>query len=203
MTLKGPLFPQLTNKTIMTVNTIMLTGDSLLAFVNDKTDLIDRGELTRTDMIKDAGYIYDNGKAMYTEFYTELLRAKGVIPVTNTDTDDAAYDDLDSDTKELYDAVDAKFGEKWDHDEVMEFINQLEDIGIETADQLDDNFEYFTSEWNATREFAEQYITDVMNAQIPECVYSHVDWDSVWECELRYDFNTIEFDGDTFFFRNN
>ena len=74
--------------------TITLTGDSLVAYVNDYMPLIERGEKTRTDMILDAGYVYDSGKAMYTQFYTELLNAKGIQPVTNTDAADVEYEDL-------------------------------------------------------------------------------------------------------------
>ncbi len=111
----------------------MLKGDSLLNFVNDKMPLINRGELTRTDMIKDAGYINDNGKAMYTDFYTELLNARGVTPTTNTDTMDQEYDDLTSDEKDLYDKITDMLGEKWTHEETIEFMEELDDIGINTA----------------------------------------------------------------------
>ena len=71
----------------------MLTGDSLVAYVNEKMELVNRNELTRTDMIKDAGYVYDNGNAMYTQFYTELLNARGIQPVTTTDVEDREYDE--------------------------------------------------------------------------------------------------------------
>lgn len=179
---------------------IMLTGDSLVQFVNDRADLIQRGDLTRTDMIKDAGYVYDNGQAMYVDFYTELLRAKGVSPVTDRDVDDELYEDLDQDTKDLYDAVDAKLGEKWDHEDMMSFLEHLDDIGITSAEQFEESFE---GVYDSEREFAEYWVTDVLNAQIPECVYNCINWDDVWSSELRYDFNTIDFDYSTYVFRNN
>ena len=70
----------------------MLTGDTLVKFVDERKDLIQRGELTRTDMILDAGYVYDNGKARYVDFYTELLNARGIVPTTDTDTADEEYE---------------------------------------------------------------------------------------------------------------
>ena len=185
-----------------TTMTITLTGDSLLSFVTEKMELVNRGEITRTDMIKDSGYINDNGSVRYTDFYTELLRSKGVTPVTDTDIDNESYDDLDSDTKDLYDNIDNKFGEKWDHEQVMEFIELLDDIGITTSDDLDESYEYQTDSYDPESEFTEQYVTDVMDSQIPEIVYNHIDWNQVWDSELRYDFSTFEFDGTTYFFRN-
>lgn len=184
----------------MTVCTIRITGDSLVQFVNAKMELVNRGELTRTDMIKDAGYVNDNGTGAYVDFYTELLRAKGISPVTDTDMSNAAYDDLPPDTQHLYDVVDDKLGEKWDHDEVMDFIEELDDIGITTGEQFEDCFE---GVYDDEKEFAQYWVCDVLNAQIPECVYNCIDWEHVWSHELKYDFNCIEFDYNVFIFRNN
>jgi hypothetical protein len=183
----------------MTTATFRLTGDTLVAFVEERKELINRGELSRTDLIKEAGYLNTNGTAAYVDFYTELLRAKGVTPVTDADVNDKAYDDLDSETQSLYDAVEDKLGEKWDHEQIMEFISELDDIGIETADQFEDAFE---GVYDSEKDFADQWYTDVMNVQIPASLYSCIDWQLVWDSELRYDFNTIEFDYDTYFFRN-
>lgn len=184
----------------MTVATFMLKGDALLSFVNDNEESLKRGELTRTEMIKDAGYVYDNGKAMYVDFYTELLRAKGITPVTDTDVETSTYDSLSSEQQELYDVVDSKLGEKWDHETVMDFIEELDAIGIETAEQFD---EYYEGCFDNEKEFAEHWVTDVLSAEIPECVYNCIDWDHVWSYELRYDFITIDFDYSTYIFRNN
>ena len=100
----------------------MLKGDSLLNFVNDKMPLINRGELTLTDMIKDAGYVYDSGKAMYIDFYTELLNARGVTPTTNTDVADKEYDDMSTDEKDLYDKITDMLGARLTHEETIEFM---------------------------------------------------------------------------------
>jgi nuclear transport factor 2 (NTF2) superfamily protein len=183
----------------------MLKGDSLLNFVNDKMPLINRGELTRTDMIKDAGYINDNGKAMYTDFYTELLNARGVTPTTNTDTMDQEYDDLTSDEKDLYDKITDMLGEKWTHEETIEFMEELDDIGINTASDFEDAYEYTHDSYSsyAEKEFSEYFVIDVMDAQIPDIVMAAIDWQDVWDHNLRYDFCSIETVNGTFFFRNN
>ena len=186
---------------------IMLTGDSLVAYVNDYMPLIERNEKTRTQMILDAGYVYDNGKAMYTQFYTELLNAKGIKPVTDTDSADVEYEDLSTDEKDLYDAITDLLGEQgdWTHEETIEFMESLDDIGIQTAERFKDAYEYTHDSYAAyaEKEFAEYWCVDVMNAQIPDIVYAAVDWQSVWDHDLRYDFNAIETVNGTFFFRNN
>ena len=139
----------------MTTATFKLTGDSLVKFVDEKMQLINRGELTRTEMILEAGYSYDSGKAMYTEFYTELLNARGVIPATSSDVEDKEYDELSSDEKDLYNKITDMLGEKWTHEETIEFMDELEDIGITTASQLEDAYEYTSDEYWAEKEFSE------------------------------------------------
>ena len=187
------------------VSTFMLKGSSLLSHNAEYMELINRGEATRTDMIKDAGYVYDNGKAMYTQYYTELLNARGVVPTTNTDTMEQEYDDLSNEDKDLYDAITDKLGEKWTHEETIEFMEELNDIGITTGSEFEDAYEYTHDSYSsyAEKEFSEYWCVEVMNAQIPDCVYAAVDWQSVWDHDLRYDFHSIETVNGTFFFRNN
>ncbi len=190
--------------TTTTVPTVMLRGDSLVAFVDERKELIDRGELTRTDMIKDAGYVYDNGKAMYVQFYTELLNAKGVVPTTDTDTMEQEYDDLSNDDKDLYDKITDMLGEKWTHEETIEFMDELSDIGIKSANDFEEAYEWTHDGYGsyAEKEFAEYWCIEVMGAEIPDIVLAAVDWQDVWDHNLRYDFNYIETVNGTFFFRN-
>lgn len=190
--------------TTTTVSTFMLKGDSLVAHNAEWMELINRGEVTRTDMIMDAGYVYDNGKAMYTQYYTELLNARGVIPTTNTDVADQEYDELSTDDKDLYDKITDMLGKKWTHEETIEFMEELNDIGINTASEFEDAYEYTHDSYSsyAEKEFAEYWCVDVLDAQIPECVLSAVDWQSVWDHNLSYDFYSIDTANGTFFFRN-
>lgn len=179
----------------MTTATFMLKGQSLLDFVADKMPLIERGELTRTDMVKDAGYVYDNGKAMYVDFYTELLNAKGVVPVMYSEADDAAYDALPKVTKELYDHVDARFGEKWDHEQVMDFIEELSDIDITNHEAFD---EFFYGVYDSEREFAEEYISNTFG-DLPWVVEINLDYRGIAH-DLSEDYDIIEFDYQFYYF---
>ena len=187
------------------VKPIMLTGDSLVSFVDERMELVNQGRLTRTDMIKDAGYVYDNGNAMYAQFYIELLNAKGVTPTTMTDVEDREYNDLTNVERELYDKITDMFGEKWTHEETIAFMDELDDIGINSASDLEDAFEWEHDSYSsyAEKEFAEYWCIEVLDAQIPEIVLAAVDWQDVWEHNLRYDFCYIETNNGTFFFRNN
>jgi hypothetical protein len=188
-----------------TVVPFMLKGDSLVAFVDDKMPLINRGELTRTEMIKDAGYVYDNGNAMYTQFYTELLNARGVVPSTTADVMEQEYDDLSESEKDLYDKITDVLGEKWTHEETIEFMDELADIGIASASEFEDAYEYTHDSYSsyAEKEFAEYFCIEVLGAEIPEIVLSAIDWQEVWDHNLRYDFASIKTVNGTFFFCNN
>ena len=187
----------------MTTTTVpfMLTGDTLLKFVDERKDLIQRGELTRTEMILDAGYVYDNGKAMYVDFYTELLNARGITPPTDTDTADEEYDNLSESEKDLYDKITEMLGEKWTHKETIEFMDELADIGIVTASELDNSYYGYNDEYHAERYFAEELVNELEDLK-DSIVYAAIDWQDVWDHQLRYDFSTIVMDGATFFFRN-
>ena len=191
--------------TTTTAPVFMLTGDSLITYAAEKMELVNRGELTRTDMIKDAGYVNDNGSAAYTMFYTELLNAKGVKPATYKDVEDREYDELSNDDRDLYDKITDMLGEKWTHEETIEFMEELDDIGITTASEFEDCYEYTHDSYSsyAEKEFAEYWCIDVLDAQIPDMVMAAVDWQDVWDHNLRYDFNSIETANGTFFFRNN
>jgi hypothetical protein len=188
-----------------TAPTFMLKGSSLVSHNAEWMELINRGEVTRTDMIKDAGYVYDNSKVMYTDYYTELLNAKGVVPTTNTDTMEQEYDDMSTDEKDLYDKITDMLGEKWTHEETVEFMEELDDIGINTASDFEEAYAYTHDSYPsyAEKKFAEYWIMDVMDVQIPEIVFSAIDWQDVWDHNLRYDFASIETVNGSFFFRNN
>ena len=179
----------------------MLTGDSLVKFVDERKDLIQRGELTRTDMILDAGYVYDNGKARYVDFYTELLNARGIVPTTNTDTADEEYEDLSESEKDLYDKITEMLGEKWTHEETIEFMDELADISITTASEFEDAYYGYNDEYHAERYFAEEFVIELEDLK-DSIVYAAIDWQDVWDHQLRYDFSTVETNNGTFFFRN-
>jgi hypothetical protein len=189
----------------MTVSTIRLTGQSLIDFVNEKMPTIDKC-YTRTDMVRDAGYINANGTGAYVDFYTELLKAKGMDQpgyVADRDVEDAEYDALSGTEQEMYDAIHDKFGSKWDHEQIMDFMSELDDYGIDTPERLDDAYEWETDEYRAEEKFAQYFIEELYCESYPSILEGCIDWETLWRSTLSYDYSTIEFDGTTFFFRSN
>ena len=115
------------------------------------------------------------------------------------------YDDMTSDDQDLYDQITEMFGEKWTHEQTLNFMGELDDYGITQRDQLEDAFMYVTDTQytpdGAKAEFAEYWFTDVMCNNTYDDVV--VDWTATFDYALRFDMNVIEFDGDFYFFNNN
>ena len=175
-----------------------LVGDALLAHIERFKDA------SKTEQCLTAGYVTDKGKPAYVAFYTEVLNASPIVTDKSKDAaDDAEYDALDDDKRALYDEVHDRFGEKWDHEQIMEFVDELSDIGIDNVTQLEDNYVYMRDEYRAEREFAAHWVYEIMCEAPADVIAAAVDWQAVWDHNLRYDFNTIEFDGTVFFFFNN
>lgn len=186
---------------VTTCAPVRYTGQQLIDYVNENTD-----HVSRTQLVINSGYVYDNGKPQFVDFYTELLKAKEQLDpsyVSKQEAEDAQYEELDTDTKDLYDAVHDRLGEKWDHEEIMEFIDELDDLGITTFSEFEDAFCYESDGYWAEKEFAEYWVCEVMCEAPSETIAHAVDWQQVWDHNLRYDFNTIETSNGTFFFWNN
>lgn len=121
-------------------------------------------------------------------------------PITGADW----YDNLTEQDQELYDMIEDRCPEftKLDADQCQEFMDELSDHGITTAEQFEDAYFYQSDSWDAERDFA-QYITEEVNCiSLEDLGYLVIDWQATWDSSLRYDFSTIEFDGATYFFHN-
>jgi len=118
------------------------------------------------------------------------------------DAEDAEYEAMSGVEQEMYDRL-AAFNNKWDHEEVTDFMKELDDIGIETPEQFDESFEWDTDGYKPEEEFAEYFVTEVYCTSFPSIVEGCIDWQAVWNSSLRYDYNTIDFGDTTYFFRNN
>ena len=57
--------------------------------------------------------------------------------------------------------------------------------------------------YKAEAEFAEELMTSLGAIDEDSPVFFAIDWQRVWDHSLCYDYNTIEFDGTTYFFHNN
>lgn len=182
-----------------------LTGQKLIDFVSTEMTKA----TPRTDICRVAGYVktHRDGTigADFISFYENLLEAKKETnpELFQTESDYPEYDSLSDDTKGLYDHLDESIASKWTHEETLDFIQQLEDIGIETVEQFQDSFERTVDNtWKAEAEFSEEYMVELEPSLENSLVFHAIDWQSVWDHQLKYDYNTIEFDGEMYFFRN-
>ena len=116
------------------------------------------------------------------------------------------YSDLSADEQNLYMEITEMFGEKWTHEQTLDFMGQLDDYGITTLDNLLDAFSYVTdcqyTENGAKAEFAEYWYCETMGQSE---AYDNVvvDWAATYDYALRFDMFIIEFDGDFYFFNSN
>ena len=120
------------------------------------------------------------------------------------------YEDvLDDQGRELYDMIEDRCPEfaKLDADQCQEFMDELSEHGINTADDFESAYFYQTDGWNAEREFAQYYAEEIACLDITNDAgmgsFLVIDWQATWDTALSYDFFTIEFDGETYFFNNN
>lgn len=186
---------------------VKLTGPELIAHTENSL----RAGESRTDLIIKAGYfrIKDDATmaACYVEFYENLLAAKMEANpelYSTSENDTEKYEDLSDESRALYDRLSEGIGRSWEHSEQLDFMDQMaEELGIETVEQFDDAFySYIDNQWTAEAEFAEELTNELENISRDSIVYAAIDWQKVWDHQLRYDFNPLEFDGCTYFFRN-
>lgn len=114
------------------------------------------------------------------------------------------YDAKSEDEQEFIDEISDRTSFIIDEGEYDEFIAELESYGIETASQFEDAF---NGEWEGYGErvyalFSEDLIDQCGYTIEPEFISHCIDWELVWYSSLRYDYNAIEFKGNTYFFSN-
>jgi CCR4-NOT transcriptional regulation complex NOT5 subunit len=126
-------------------------------------------------------------------------------PMTGADW----YNNLSDQDRDLYDMIEDRCPEftKLDADQCQEFMDELSEHGITTAEQFEDAYYYQTDSWHPEREFAQWIAEEVeclafMNDAGPGS-WLVIDWQASWDTALCYDFFTIEFDGETYFFNSN
>lgn len=184
-----------------------LTGQSLLDYVNANQTL------NRIELCTGAGY-YPN----YTAFYEAILDARNANGEYTTPANseynmmngrDWYEDVLDDQGRELYDMIEDMCPEfsKLDADQCQEFMDELSDHGINTADQFQDAYFYQTDSWYPEHEFAQFYAEEIACLDVTNdagmASFLVIDWQATWDRNLSYDFFTIEFDDETYFFNNN
>ena len=93
----------------------------------------------------------------------------------------------------------------------LELFNLINGEGIENVDQWEDAYTCsMPTSIRVEAQFVEQLVDDLgylgdgpNETDVPDFLTSHIDWQAVWDCELRHDYFTIE-DGEyTHFFSRN
>ena len=161
---------------------------------------------SKSDLVAASGHLKEGGKLNFISFYEALIAAKTEADPNfgNNIDEDKDYDNLSEAQKKLYDHISEDFGSKWNHDETIEFMGELKDLGVETKASLesalytvvDDSFR-----WEA--EFAEEYVMELEYSLQDSCAAFAIDWQRVWDHSLTHDFYTVEFDGSVFIFYAN
>ena len=88
----------------------------------------------------------------------------------------------------------------------IELFNLINGEGIENVDQWDDAYtQSMPTSYRVEAQFVEQLMDDLdylstADGELPNFLTDHIDWQEVWDCELRHDYFTIEYDGVTHFF---
>ena len=90
----------------------------------------------------------------------------------------------------------------------LELFNLINGEGIENVDQWDDAYSMtMPTSIRVEAQFVEQLIDDLAylgdgpnENDVPDFLTHHIDWQAVCDCELRHDYFTIEYDGQTHFF---
>ena len=117
---------------------------------------------------------------------------------------EAWYDAKSEDDQLLIDEISDRTYYIIDEEDYDDFIEELADYGITNASEFEDAF---NGEWEGYgeriyAEFSEQLIEDIGYDIQPEFIQNCIDWELVWYSSLRYDYQTVEFKGNTYFFRN-
>ena len=90
----------------------------------------------------------------------------------------------------------------------LELFNLINGEGIENVDQWEDAYvQSMPTSIRVEAQFVEQLVEDLgylgdgpNENDVPDFLTHHINWQEVWDCELRHDYFTIEYDGQTHFF---
>jgi hypothetical protein len=117
---------------------------------------------------------------------------------------EAWYDSKYEETQCLIDEISDRTNFIIDEEEYDAFIEELANYGINDSSSFEDAFEGEFEGYGERvfSEFSEELIEALGYDIQPEFVAHCIDWEQVWYSSLRYDYQTFEFKGNTYFFRN-
>ena len=117
---------------------------------------------------------------------------------------EAWYDSKSKEYQLLIDEISDRTYFIIDEEEYDAFIEELANYGINDASDFEDAFNGEREGYGERvfSEFSEELISNCGYTIQPEFIRNCIDWEQVWYSEIRYDYQTIEFKGNTYFFRN-
>ena len=128
---------------------------------------------SRTEQCLACGYVRENGKPAFTDFYTAILDARG-ITINESEPEEIKAEDSD------YQEQINELLEDYPADAIRAFI---ELYGEDDLDRFTDSYQGEMS----GADFAEQLVTDCYCLDLPGFV--EVDWQETWENLERHDYS--------------
>jgi len=180
------------NNKAMTDTSTHLTGQDLL----DTIEALRAEGVTTKHIAIDCGYVRegDNTKIDYTEFYTQMMLAKGIakldengeVVFPNVGNTEDTEDEEDDELTELQD----KLSEQYGHGPVEAFLEWWD------MEDLTHFEEVYLGRHNSGAEFAEEHVCYGETDQLP--FYVVIDWEKTWD-NIEGDY-VVE--GEFYFYRN-
>ena len=156
--------------------------------------------LDRSDIIKqyEASRLVDgiNVPINYDNISTEFMHARLKFAEW--------YDAKSEDEQALIDEISDRTYNITDEADYDDFIELLDDYGIEYASQFEDAFEMEFDGYGerVSAKFAEE-LCDALgySDSIPDMFTNCIDWELVWYSELQHDYMIVEFNNNSYVFR--
>lgn len=148
----------------------MLIGNALLTLVTEMQAQEPPAKMS--EIVRACGYEID-GKLKYTEFYTELLDVKGLLP-------EQSEPEISEEYQKTYDELCENYGE----DAVEAFLTIWEESDLEYFENA------FYGRYDSEADFAEDHTTDCYGLNIPS--FMVIDWQATWDQGLRHDYEFVD-----------
>jgi len=112
---------------------------------------------------------------------------------------DSSIQKLSTEQRALFDYI-KDIIEYADEALIEELIEELDDEGIETVEQFEDAFAGSYDGYGSKSpeaQFCEELVSDCgyLENDLPDFISNHIDYQEIWDCELRHDYFTIEHRG--------
>ena len=149
----------------------MLKGTELVSKVDEMQAQEPPAKMS--EIVRACGY-ESEGKLHYTQFYTELLSAKGLLNKPEPA-------DISEEYQEIYSELSENYGE----DAVNAFLEIWEECDLEQFENT------FQGRYDSESDFAEQLTVDCYGLRdVPSFVV--IDWQATWDQGLRYDYEFVD-----------